>query len=574
MKRPLPTAALGLFAVSAAFLVTPCFSQTITNLKTSQRPDDSGLVDIRFDLAGEDAETTQSFVSISISPDGGQSYPIESPSVYFSGDVGFNVPIGTGKHVVWDAAADRPEVLWPNSRVRLVTGENDGSVTIMLPGDVPLVLVPIPAGTFVMGSPETERSRDFNEGPQTNVTISQDFYMGKYEITQAQWVAVMGSWPQVPPTSEQGLGPNHPAYFLSWNDASDFINALNNHIITTGQGPAIMRLPTAAEWEYACRAGTTTRFSFGDSLIGEFGGDECEDDDIRSEYMWFCGNNSTFGAKPVGGKLPNAFGLYDMHGNVFEWCEDYYSSDPLPGGSVTDPIVTEFSQFRVTRSGFANSRAFFCRSAASTGIRQNSRGSGNGFRLVTNSKDLLAQVDANTVVSNDFPIDTRGIRRPENAIPLTVDVPVDSSAQVGRYRDFSLEVPQGNASSYIVRVTRTGNEGVVRLLGRKSALPTLFTTAWKSVEPTAGTLEILIPTPSPGSYYFSVFFDRGVSSETEAPFQIVAVEADRYLAAVSPARGGGGGLVTVKAFGLGFEPASRWNFAELPGTLGRSHQGL
>ncbi|MCC5875080.1 MAG: SUMF1/EgtB/PvdO family nonheme iron enzyme, partial [Candidatus Sumerlaeia bacterium] len=210
-------------------------------------------------------------------------------------------------------------------------------IIITLPGDIPLIMVRIPAGSFVMGSPGDERGRGDDEGPQTNVTLTQDYFMSRYPVTQAQWEAVMGEeWPHLDFPGR----PNNPMERVSWDDAQNFITALNTHIISTGQGAtATFRLPTEAEWEYAARAGTTTRFHFGDSLSVA---DACQDDGIRSQYMWYCGNNASsssdpdHGTKPVGQKLPNAFGLYDMHGNVWEWCQDWYSSS-LPGGSVTDP---------------------------------------------------------------------------------------------------------------------------------------------------------------------------------------------------------------------------------------------
>ncbi|MFH0793382.1 MAG: SUMF1/EgtB/PvdO family nonheme iron enzyme, partial [bacterium] len=188
--------------------------------------------------------------------------------------------------------------------------------TIYLPGNVPLELVRIPSGSFQMGSPDTERSRYSDEGPVHTVTINYSFYMGRTEVTQCQWLAVMGSWPDPTyyPRNPYGVGDNYPAYHISWNDAQNFITALGNHIASSGQGPLTVRLPSEAEWEYACRGGTQTRFFFGDSLSV---GDLCEDDGIRSQYMWYCGNDTPYGTKEVATKLPNQFGLYDMSGNVW-----------------------------------------------------------------------------------------------------------------------------------------------------------------------------------------------------------------------------------------------------------------
>ena len=242
-------------------------------------------------------------------------------------------------------------------------GEGEGdpeTETYYLPGGVALEMVRIPAGSFLMGRYDGERSSDSKEDPQHEVNIGYDFYMGKYEVTQAQWLAVMGSWPGDAPSSTYGVGDNYPAYYVSWNDAQDFITALNNY---TGQ---TFRLPSEAEWEYACRAGTQTRFYFGDSL-------DCDDDyedcaagvlpGNRTDYMWYQGNDDPFGSKPVGGLLPNGFGLFDMSGNVWEWCQDWYHSSysgaPVDGSAWESPTGSS----RVTRGGDWGRSAGSCRSA-------------------------------------------------------------------------------------------------------------------------------------------------------------------------------------------------------------------
>ncbi|MHC4575525.1 MAG: formylglycine-generating enzyme family protein [Planctomycetota bacterium] len=133
----------------------------------------------------------------------------------------------------------------------------DKTVTLTLPGDVELELVRIPAGSFRMGSPESERGRYDDEGPVHKVTINYDFYMGKYEVTQAQWKAVMGT----NPARRLGVGDNYPVSHISWDQCRQFIAKLKQVGL-----PGTFRLPSEAEWEYACRAGTQTRFYFGDSL--------------------------------------------------------------------------------------------------------------------------------------------------------------------------------------------------------------------------------------------------------------------------------------------------------------------
>ena len=132
-------------------------------------------------------------------------------------------------------------------------------MTIMLPGDVPLMLVRIPVGTFMMGRYDGEWDSYEREDPQHQVTLAQDFYMGKYELTQRQWQAVMDTTPWS--GREDVLEHlDSPAVYVSWDGAQSFITALNSHITNTDQGAATFRLPTEAEWEYACRAGTMTHF--------------------------------------------------------------------------------------------------------------------------------------------------------------------------------------------------------------------------------------------------------------------------------------------------------------------------
>lgn len=273
----------------------------------------------------------------------------------------------------------------PGVKANDVTGTE---VTLLLPGDVPLVLVRIPAGSFMMVWHSGGLDSYEIEDPQHSVTLAQDFYMGKYEVTQQQWLAVMGSWPGRAPSSEYGVGDTYPAYYVSWDDAQNFITALNTYITNTSQGPATVRLPSEAEWEYACRAGTTTRFYFGDSLGCDWDCSDCAAGVLpgnRSDYMWYCGNNSPSGSKPVGGKLPNAFGLYDMSGNLCEWCEDYFhlgdTGAPRNGSAWVD---APRSNSRVLRGGNWLYDAFNCRSSLRLGSFPAGRDNIQGFRIARN----------------------------------------------------------------------------------------------------------------------------------------------------------------------------------------------
>ena len=196
------------------------------------------------------------------------------------------------------------------------------------------------AGTFAMGSPPTEAGRNADEGPVHAVTISQRFYLGKYEVTQGQWEAVMGS----NPSTHSNCGRTCPVEMVSWEDAQAFIAALNRREGVTGY-----RLPTEAEWEYAARAGAQTAYHFGNAAS-----------DLVL-YAWY-GELELFGSiHPVGQKRPNAWGLYDMHGNVWEWVADWYGA--YPPGSVTDPRGPSTGALRVHRGGSWDAAARLCRAA-------------------------------------------------------------------------------------------------------------------------------------------------------------------------------------------------------------------
>ncbi|HQL96488.1 MAG TPA: formylglycine-generating enzyme family protein, partial [Candidatus Hydrogenedentes bacterium] len=248
---------------------------------------------------------------------------------------------------------------------------------ILLPGDVPLLLVWVPSGSFYMGRYSGEEYSFENEDPRHRVTLAYGFWMGKYEVTQGQWLAVMGSWPNTAPSSTNGVGADYPAYYLSWYNVKDFITSLNTHIVSSGQGPLTVRLPSNSEWEYACRAGKATRFYWGDDIyFVQIGA-----------YAWYEGNEGAegtpdYGTKPVGGKLPNAFGLYDMSGNVWEWCEDddheNYTGAPADGSAWIDsPRDTK----RVYRGGAWNATPYSCRSARYVPQEPRIAHHASGFRL-------------------------------------------------------------------------------------------------------------------------------------------------------------------------------------------------
>lgn len=220
--------------------------------------------------------------------------------------------------------------------------------TVQLPGGVPLELVWVPAGTFWMGQQPNEQDAYPNkETPRHQVTLSNGFWLGKYEITKEQWKAVMGTtpWTGRRYSNEE---PNTPAVRITWDDAEAFVSKLAG---LTGKS---FRLPTEAEWEYACRAGTTTRFYWGD-------------DPTYSQIQrraWWRGNaliTEKRCARPVGAMPPNPWGLYDMSGNVSEWCQDWHGY--YPPEAVTDPKGPPSAEHRVLRGGSWTCVGGQCRSS-------------------------------------------------------------------------------------------------------------------------------------------------------------------------------------------------------------------
>ncbi len=251
----------------------------------------------------------------------------------------------------------------------------------------PANMVFIPPGTFRMGSPENEVDRGA-EGPQTAVTISRGFWIGKYEVTQGDYLAVMGSNPSEF-TTNYGYAEDlaRPVEQVSWNDAVAYCAQLTERERLAGRigTNGVYRLPTEAEWEYACRGWTSTRFSYGDDPGYT----------NLTYYAWYEGNSAQT-THPVGQKLPNPWGLYDMHGNVWEWCQDWWSQS-LPGGSVVDPTGPDSADpewldpsYRVIRGGSYMRFDFYddpgeCRSAARIlrSSEDTAYGSGSfGFRVV------------------------------------------------------------------------------------------------------------------------------------------------------------------------------------------------
>lgn len=297
--------------------------------------------------------------------------------------------------------------------------------------DLNLKLMPIPAGIFVMGSPASEVGRRDNEGPQTKVIISHPFWLGQTEVTQDEWRAVMGTdvaqqvqkmladdtlydlggkqlqtlrdyYRQQKDGSDSlmfNTAGNAPIYFVSWDEAQAFSRRLTERERTAGRLPVgyEYRLPSEAEWEYACRAGTTEATYAGNLVIkGQYFVP------VLDAIAWYGGNSSvgyigkgrdtsswpekqypggTAAQRAVATKMPNAWGLYDMLGNVWEWCDDRYSR-LLPGGKVRDPHGPQSGSARVWRGGsYSYGSPGECRAASRTGAIPTMRVSDLGFRV-------------------------------------------------------------------------------------------------------------------------------------------------------------------------------------------------
>ena len=231
-----------------------------------------------------------------------------------------------------------------------------------LPGGREMAFVWIEPGVFQMGSPESDSWGRDSERPMHEVRISSGFWLGTYEVTQGEWESMMGDNPSCY-TGDSRL----PVECVSWYDVHEFIGRLND-----AAGDSLYRLPSEAEWEYACRAGTLTRWSFGD------------DKSQLTHYAWYYDNARGVGKNPqtVGTKLPNRWGLYDMHGNVYEWVQDWYSSDYYNSSPRVDPPGPTSGSARVFRGGSFYHPAQVVRSANRYSISPDDRFYFLGVRLV------------------------------------------------------------------------------------------------------------------------------------------------------------------------------------------------
>jgi formylglycine-generating enzyme required for sulfatase activity len=386
---------------------------TVSNVTAAQTPG-TKLVVITYDVAS----TAASSVTISLAIRDGET-PI--PATSLSGHIGAGVATGTGRSITWNAGADWNGNFSANLKayVTAVDGssppEAGNYMVVDLSGGptatnypvtyldaVPpggwtdahkttlLVLRRIPAGTFTMGSPADELGR-WNDETQHQVTLTKDFYIGVFQVTQKQWERVMGTTPSF------FAGDKRPVEQVSYNDirgssagagwpannnvdASSFMGRLRART-----GIASFDLPTEAQWEYACRAGTTRAYN--DQTKNGGAGSDClttgwGSDANLEPLAWYGANSSSARHREVGTKQANAWGLYDMHGNVREWCLDWYGTYP---GTVSDPVGAGNGSFRVLRGGSWISFARFCRSAFRDSGNPSDRFTDGGLRVCSAS---------------------------------------------------------------------------------------------------------------------------------------------------------------------------------------------
>ncbi len=389
----------------------------VSNVVGAQRAG-TKLVDITYDLT--DAEHATLAVTIRISKDAGTTWDVPCASVSGNG-IGLEVTPGAGKAIVWDAGADWNGQWSDQMQVEITAtagaapASGEYLVVDLLPGpeapeyqvsylaEVPdggwtdvykttkLVLRRISAGTFIMGSPVGEIGRYFET--QHQVTLTKDFYVGVFEVTQKQWERVMGNWPSY--LKNESCRDSRPVETVSYEDirgssagagwpdskAVDADSFLGKLRVRTGLD---FDLPTEAQWEYACRAGTTTALNSGKNVTAE---EECPNVAEVGRYLYNSGSGEEYGdtsdgTAKVGSYLPNQWGLYDMHGNVQEWCLDWYQDD-LGSSDQTDPSgAASGGNKRVIRGGNWQSSADGCRSAKRGWYLLPTRNHFQGFRLV------------------------------------------------------------------------------------------------------------------------------------------------------------------------------------------------
>ena len=263
-----------------------------------------------------------------------------------------------------------------NTAIATRTVTVTGTRSVDLNATVAMDMIWCPPGTFTMGSPTTEAGRQADREDEHNVSLTRGFYLGKYEVTQAQYEAVMtGNTDSLSTTPSEFLGNDLPVEKVSWNDVQVFLTLLNAAEQTAGRLPANWQyvLPTESQWEYACRAGSTTAYSWGNTIVNS-----------NANYNWdgaYNTGNDFKQTRDVGQYVANPWGFFDMHGNVWEWTADRYQAAYPTGNPVINPTGPISGSTRVIRGGSWHGDEAYLRSAERHGWTPNHRHSNLGFRV-------------------------------------------------------------------------------------------------------------------------------------------------------------------------------------------------
>jgi formylglycine-generating enzyme required for sulfatase activity len=344
-----------LFTITILMLASTLMAANpeVTNVSFQQTQDGTGTVLISYDVSDADGDILD--ITLNASSNGGLTWDVQCDSLV--GAVGEGITAGTNKMIFWFAGNDYPETYINNLVFRILADDNFG------PG-APDGYVTLQTDSFIMGSPPAEPGSDWNERPEHNVNINRYIFMSQTEVTQESWLTIMGS----SPSANAGCD-SCPVEQVSWNDAIEYCNALS---ISEGLDPAYIIdgqeitwsqtangyfLPTEAIWEYACRASTTTAFA-----NGEISDLNCADP-VLDLIGWYCGNAENL-THQIATKSENSWNLFDMHGNVSEWCWDYYEYGYYTNSPEDDPTGPETGTARVIRGGSYSDVARMSRSAS------------------------------------------------------------------------------------------------------------------------------------------------------------------------------------------------------------------
>ncbi len=324
----------------SVFTAVCSFGQTVSNVDAYQEGKNI-IITYETDKAG-------SVGDVYCSTDGGRTW--SAPLKQVTGDVNKQVPAGSHR-IVWDVLSEREKLAGANICFKVEV--NSGRFTV---NGVSFEMVRVEGGTFRMGATSEQEDEAYSdEKPVHSVTLSS-YYIGKTEVTQALWQAVMGS----DPSTSNFKGSDLPVVGVNWNDCQEFIQKLNS---LTGRN---FRLPTDAEWEFACRGGNNSR------------GYKYSGSNNLGSVAWY-DDNSGGQTHPVATKAPNELGIYDMSGNVWEWCSDWYAD--YTSYSQTNPTGPQSGSSRVYRGGCWGNGARYCRSSIRFYYYPTLRGSGLGLRL-------------------------------------------------------------------------------------------------------------------------------------------------------------------------------------------------